>query len=100
MSEAISQHKRMAMGEAVPMAKGKSVIQKYAKGGAVMAEGGVANLPAKGGVLEPMKATGAKIANFKKGGMPKKGMGLTIAIGIPVRKPAAAPVRKAAGRGR
>lgn len=93
MSEAISQHKRMAMGESVPMAKGKSVIQKYAKGGAVMAEGGVANLPAKGGVLEPVKATGAKIATFKKGGVvPKKGVGLTIAIGI--------PVRKAAGRGR
>ena len=94
MSEAISQHKRMAMGESVPMAKGKSVIQKYAKGGAVMAEGGAANLPAKGGVLEPVKATGAKIATYKKGGMalPKKGMGLTIAIGI--------PVRKAAGRGR
>ena len=93
MSEAISQHKRMAMGESVPMAKGKSVIQKYAKGGAVMAEGGAANLPAKGGVLAPMKATGAKIATLKKGGaVPKKGMGLTIAIGI--------PVRKAAGRGR
>jgi len=93
MSEAISQHKRMAMGESVPMAKGKSVIQKYAKGGAVMAEGGAANLPARGGVLEPMKATGAKIATLKKGGaVPKKGMGLTIAIGI--------PVRKAAGRGR
>jgi len=43
--------------------------------------------------LEPMKATGAKIASLKKGGaVPKKGMGLTIAIGI--------PVRKAAGRGR
>jgi hypothetical protein len=93
MSEAISQHKRMAMGESVPMAKGKSVIQKYAKGGAVMAEGGAANLPARGGVLEPMKATGAKIASLKKGGaVPKKGMGLTIAIAI--------PVRKAAGRGR
>jgi len=92
MSDAISQHKRMAMGESVPMAKGKSVIQKYAKGGAVMAEGGAANLPAKGGVLEPVKATGAKIASLKKGGMPKKGMGLTIAIGI--------PVRKATGRGR
>jgi len=93
MSEAISQHKRMAMGESVPTAKGKSVIQKYAKGGAVMAEGGAANLPARGGVLEPMKATGAKIASLKKGGaVPKKGMGLTIAIGI--------PVRKAAGRGR
>ena len=93
MAEAISQHKKMAMGESVPMAKGKSVIQKYAKGGAVMAEGGAANLPARGGVLEPMKATGAKIASLKKGGaVPKKGMGLTIAIGI--------PVRKAAGRGR
>ena len=93
MSEAVNMHKRMAMGESVPMAKGKSVIQKYAKGGAVMAEGGVANLPAKGGALRPAKATGAKIATFKKGGaVPKKGMGLTIAIGI--------PVRKAAGRGR
>ena len=93
MSDAISQHKRMAMGESVPLAKGKAVIQKYAKGGAVMAEGGAANLPAKGGVLAPMKATGAKIATLKKGGaVPKKGMGLTIAIGI--------PVRKAAGRGR
>jgi len=93
MSEAISQHKRMAQGETIALAKGKSVIQKYAKGGAVMAEGGAANLPARGGVLEPMKATGAKIATLKKGGLaPKKGMGLTIAIGI--------PVRKAAGRGR
>jgi hypothetical protein len=93
MSDAISQHKRMAMGESVPMAKGKSVIQKYAKGGAVMAEGGAANLPAKGGVLEPMKATGAKIATFKKGGVvPKNGMGLKIIIGV--------PSRKAAGRGR
>ena len=93
MSEAVNMHKRMAMGESVPMAKGKSVIQKYAKGGAVMAEGGVANLPAKGSPLAPEKATGAKIATMKKGGMAgKKGMGLTIAIGI--------PVRKAAGRGR
>jgi hypothetical protein len=93
MSEAVSQHKRMAMGESVPTAKGKSVIQKYAKGGAVMAEGGVANLPAKGSPLEPEKATGAKIATMKKGGMAgKKGMGLTIAVAI--------PMRKAAGRGR
>jgi len=93
MSDAISQHKRMAMGESVPMAKGKSVIQKYAKGGAVMAEGGAANLPAKGGILEQMKATGAKIATFKKGGVvPKNGMGLKIIIGV--------PSRKAAGRGR
>ena len=93
MSDAISQHKRMAMGESVPLAGGKSVIQKYAKGGAVMAESKAANLPAKGSPLAPEKATGAKIATMKKGGMAaKKGVGLTIAIGI--------PVRKAAGRGR
>jgi hypothetical protein len=94
MSEAISQHKRMAMGESVPMAKGKSVIQKYAKGGAVMAEGGVANLPAQGSAPPPLaKSTGAKIATMKKGGMAaKKGIGLTIAVAI--------PMRKAAGRGR
>jgi len=93
MSDAISQHKKLAMGESVPMAGGKSVIQKYAKGGAVMPESGAANLPARGGVLQPKKATGEKIATMKKGGaVPKKGMGLTIAIAI--------PVRKAAGRGR
>jgi hypothetical protein len=90
MSEAVNMHKRMAMGESVPMAKGKSVIQKYAKGGAVMAEGGAANLPARGGVLQPEKATGAKIATMKKGGKAKM-PALTVVIGVP---------RKAAGRGR
>jgi hypothetical protein len=89
------------MGESVPLASGKSVIQKYAKGGAVMAESKAANLPAKGGALQPAKATGAKIATFKKGGMAaQKGMGITIALAVPMRKPAAAPMRKAAGRGR
>jgi len=94
MSEAINMHKRMAMGETVPMAKGKSVIQKYANGGAVMKEGGVAKLPARGSAPPPIeKSSGTKIATYKKGGMAaKKGVGLTIAIGI--------PVRKAAGRGR
>ena len=94
MSDAVSQHKRMAMGESVPMAKGKSVMPKYAKGGAVMSESKVANLPPRGSKSAPVeKATGAKIATFKKGGSPsKKGMGLTIAIGI--------PVKKASGRGR
>jgi hypothetical protein len=94
MAEAIPQHKKLAMGESVPMAKGKSVIQKYAKGGAVMSESKVANLPARGSKPAPVeKATGAKIATFKKGGnVGKKGMGLTIAIGI--------PVKKASGRGR
>lgn len=90
MSDAISQHKRMAMGEAVPMAPGKSVIQKYAGGGKVMPEKGVANLPAKGTVAAVPKATGEKIATYKRGGKAKM-PGLTIAIAIP---------RKAANRGR
>lgn len=94
MAEAISQHKKMAMGESVPMAKGKSVIQKYAKGGAVMSESKVANLPARGSAPPPMtKGSGMKIATYKNGGSAaKKGAGLTIAIGI--------PVKKASGRGR
>ena len=89
MAEAISQHKRMAMGESVPMASGKSVIQKYARGGAVMAEGGVANLPARGSAPPPLeKSDGTKIATYKKGGKAaKKGIGLTIAVAIPMRKP-------------
>jgi len=85
MSEAISQHKKMAMGESVPMAKGKSVMPKYASGGAVMKEGGVANLPAKGSAPPPLARPAAgmagKIATLKKGG-------------------AAKPMRKVAGRGR
>ena len=94
MAEAISQHKRMAAGETISLAKGKSVIQKYATGGAVMSESKVANLPARGSKPAPVeKATGAKIATFKKGGaVPKKGMGLTIAIAM--------PMKKSAGRGR
>ncbi len=94
MSEAISQHKRMAMGETVPMAKGKSVIQKYANGGAVMSESKVANLPARGSAPPPLeKSSGTKIATYKKGGnVAKKGMGITIALAV--------PMRKAAGRGR
>jgi hypothetical protein len=89
MSDAIPQHKKLAMGESVPLASGKAVIQKYARGGAVMAEGKAANLPAKGAPKEPVKATGEKIATMKKGGMPaKKRMGLTIAIAIPMRKAA------------
>jgi len=99
MSEAIRMHKRMAMygmDEANTMKTGGKVA-KYAKGGAVMSEKGVATLPAKGSapppLARPAKGEAAKIATMKKGGMAgKKGMGLTIAIGI--------PVRKAAGRGR
>lgn len=94
MSDAVNQHKLMAMGESVPMAKGKSVILKYAKGGAVMSESKVANLPARGSAPPPLaKASGTKIATFKNGGnVPKKGMGVTIAVAI--------PMKKASGRGR
>ncbi len=90
MAEAISQHKRMAMGESVPLAPGKSVIQKYARGGQVMPEKGAANLPAKGTVAPVPKATGAKIASFNKGGKAKM-PALTVVIDVP---------RKAVGRGR
>jgi hypothetical protein len=84
----------MAMGETVPMAKGKSVIQKYANGGAVMPEGRAANLPARGSAPPPLeKSSGTKIATYKNGGnVGKKGMGLTIAIAM--------PVKKSSGRGR
>jgi len=95
MAEGISQHKRMAMGESVPMAKGKGSLPKYANGGAVMPESKVANLPAKGEVMPVVKGTGEKIATFKRGGKAKrrddslpsrKPVGLTIAVGIPVKK--------------
>lgn len=97
MTEAISQHKRMAMGESIPMAKGKSVMPKYAKGGSVMSESKVATLPAKGErpkLARPAAGEAGKIATMRNGGkaMSKKGIGLTIAIGM--------PMRKAAGRGK
>jgi hypothetical protein len=73
MTEGISQHKRMAMGEAIKEAPGKGTIQKYAMGGAVN-KGAVPESKArtllngseqkkslpKGGVV--------KIATMKKGG--------------------------------
>jgi hypothetical protein len=98
MAEAISQHKKMAMGESVPLASGKSVMPKYAKGGAVMSESRVAKLPAKGSAPPPLARPAAgmagKIATLKGGGKvpAKKGIGLTIAVAV--------PMRKASGRGR
>lgn len=94
MAEAINMHKKLAMGEGESVAKaaGKGAMPKYAKGGAVMPEKGVANLPAKGTIPPLPKPTG-KIATLKKGGaVPKRGMGITIAVAV--------PARKAAGRGR
>jgi hypothetical protein len=89
---AVNMHKLLASGASPQVeAPGKSVIQKYAGGGKVMPESKAANLPARGGVMPVTKATGEKIATFKKGGKAKM-PGLTIAVAI--------PMRKASGRGR
>jgi hypothetical protein len=84
MTEAISAHKKMAMGmtEGNVMKKGGKV-QKFAKGG--IAESKVANLPALGDKRNAgvnMNAGKTKIATMKKGGMSKK-PGIMIAIAIP-----------------
>lgn len=91
--EGINLHKRLAMGasESTAKAGGKSVIQKYAKGGTVMGESRVANLPARGSAPPPLPKPTGKIATMKKGGKAKM-PGLTIAVAI--------PVKKSAGRGR
>ena len=91
--EGINLHKRLAMGasEGTAKAAGKSVIQKYAKGGSVMSESRVANLPARGSAPPPLPKPTGKIATMKKGGKAKM-PGLTIAVAI--------PVKKSAGRGR
>lgn len=91
--EGINLHKRLAMGasESTAKASGKSVIQKYAKGGTVMSESKVANLPARGSAPPPLPKPTGKIATMKKGGKAKM-PGLTIAVAI--------PVKKSAGRGR
>ena len=70
MTEAISAHKKMAMGitEGNVMKKGGG-IRKFAKGGAVMPESKAANLPARGAPLKPnFNAGKVKIATMKKGG--------------------------------
>jgi hypothetical protein len=98
MAEAINLHKQLAMGMSPEVRNSaKGAIPKYAKGGAVMSEKGVANLPAKGTMpklARPAPGEAGKIATLKNGGKvpPKKGIGLTIAVAI--------PMRKAAGRGR
>ena len=69
MSEAISAHKKMAMGitEGNVMKKGGNV-KKYANGGAV-ADSKAANLPAKGAPLKAdLNAGKIKVATMKKGG--------------------------------
>ena len=98
MADAINLHKQIAMGKSPKVeAAGKSVMPKYAKGGAVMAEGKASTLindsSRKNPLPRPMPGNEGKIATLKKGGMPpKRGMGITIAVAV--------PARKAAGRGR
>lgn len=73
MAEAINMHKRIAMGgegEANHLKKGGKV-QKYAAGGKVMSEKGVANLPPRGDKKNggvDFNAGKAKIATMKRGG--------------------------------
>ena len=112
MSEAISMHKRIAMGEAgaeTHLKKGGK-IAKYAKGGSVTkAPAEISQQPNvnKIGAVKESKASTlindssqkrpfdnkiGKIATMKKGGHAKGG--LTIAIMAPMK------VKKSAGRGR
>jgi hypothetical protein len=91
--DATNQHKRLAMGESgsFTMASGKGAIQKYAKGGSVMPEAGVADLPPRGDRKPALGGPFGKVATMKKGGSAKM-PGLTIAVAI--------PVKRSAGRGR
>lgn len=94
MTEAISAHKKMAMGitEGNVMKKGGGV-QKYASGGKVMPEKGIDTLVNSDRPVKPNKATGAKIATYKNGGSSKKGMGVAILL-------SGAPMKRSSGRGR
>ena len=94
-SGAVNMHKRLASGEmgAETHLKKGGKVAKYAGGGKVMPEKGVANLPAKGDKRNAgvdFNAGKSKVATMKKGG--KTGLGIMIAIGK--------PMKKAAGRGR
>ena len=76
MSDALNQHKAMAMGIKTPTATGTGSTPKYAKGGKVgyaeggkvMPEKGVANLPAKGNTPKLSKPEPHAIATMKRGG--------------------------------
>lgn len=94
----INMHKRIAMGQprAETHLKKGGKVSKYAAGGKVMPEKGVANLPARGDVRNggaDFNAGKAKVATMKKGGPAKggKGPGLMIAIAVP---------KRSSGRGR
>lgn len=93
MAEAINLHKQIAMGKSPTVeAPGKSVMPKYAKGGSVKVPPAL-DSSRKNPLPRPIAGNEGKIATLKKGGMPpKRGMGITIAVAV--------PVKKSAGRGR
>jgi hypothetical protein len=94
MTEAISAHKKMAMGITEGNAMKKSGgVRKYAEGGKVMPEKGVDTLINKGAALKPNLAKDTKIATYKNGGSSKKGMGIAILLGGP-------PMKRSSGRGK
>jgi hypothetical protein len=88
MAELINAHKKMAMGitEGNKLKKGGKVA-KYAEGGKVKSEDdAVASRALDSSRKQPLPKPTGKIATLKKGGMPKRGMGVTVAVAIPVKK--------------
>jgi hypothetical protein len=89
MSEEINAHKKMAMGitEGNKMKKGGKV-KHFAEGGKVMSEAKSVGRLMDSSRKEPLPKPTGKIATLKKGGaVPKRGLGVTIAVAIPVKKP-------------
>lgn len=93
MAEAINIHKQLAMGKSPEVRNSaKGSIPKYAAGGSVKVPPAL-DSSRKEPLPRPPAGMAGKIATLKKGGaVPKKGLGVTIAVAI--------PVKKSAGRGR
>ena len=72
MAEAVNLHKQIAMGKAPKVeVAGKSVMPKYAKGGAVKVPGAL-DSSRKEPLPRPIPGNAGKIATLKKGGVAKK----------------------------
>jgi hypothetical protein len=69
MKEAISQHKKMAMGKNPAPSKAAGSIPKFAKGGSAL-RGGVSEV--LNSAPPPFEKPGSKIATLKSGGKVKK----------------------------
>ena len=89
MSEPVNMHKRLAMGEkgAETHLKKGGKVKKFAEGGKVMSESAAHDRVLDSSRKQPLPKPTGKIATLKKGGaVPKRGMGVTIAVAIPVKK--------------